>query len=291
MKRVYYYTPGDLGLAEFPAGLMRLAGFEATPDPQTADVFALPTITHSVKDRLQNLPYLAGNESRHVVWNCADDYNDLLGMGPVLALRCDATKAIVGHEPRTRAWPWPVDDLWAPFEGFEYDVVFQGWASTPLTNVAVDSVRAQENLHSHLETYPFFYGYHYHDPAYAHYRVSFIDTLRRSRLSLVPRSIPAGVIRYRFYEAMSAGRVPVHFNDGRVLPWADKIDYSLCSIHLPESDAANAGPILAEWLAHHHDDDIRAMGAYGRAMWQRWLAPDDWDERFAEAVTQYLGIP
>lgn len=287
--RVYYYTPADLGVKEFPPGHMRLAGAEAVTDPKRADVFVLPPILHHFKPQLARLPYLAGAEPWHVFWNLADDYLEQFQM-PALFLRAEATKEIVAASPTTRGWPWPVDDLYASFESFDLDVVFQGWASTPLTNAVVESVRNTPQLRAHLELHDFFYGYHDTEPAYAHYRASFIDTLRRSRLSLVPRSIKQGVIRYRFYEALSAGRVPVHFCDGRVLPWADRIDYDRCSLHIPEAKAPYAGEIIAAWLADHSDEQIREMGEYGRAMWLRWLDPREWDHRFTEAVQGHFGL-
>ena len=284
---VYYYTPADLGLASWPAGEMRLGGFTPTTDPYLADAFCLPPITHWVKAQLANLPYLEGRERRHVVWNVADDYDEPLGI-KCLALRCDANKGLLRAEPWTKCWPWPVEDLYEPAVPFQFDVVFQGWASTPLTDTVVESVGRMAHLNTHLARYPFFYGYHDKDPDYAHYRQSFINTLRASRLSLVPRSIPSGVIRYRFYEALSAGRVPVQFNDNVVLPWPDKIDWTKCSIHIDESHADHAGEILADWLSKHTDDEIRSMGEYGRLAWQRWLNPRAWESLFGEAVKEWL---
>lgn len=289
----YVYSAQQMGIAALPSGLMRLHGIDQTSDPMQADIFVVPaTLRDLGPERFRNLPFLnSGKERRHVAWNVADDMTVHYPCGP-LYLRCEAVKSLVDRCPTVRGWPWPVDDLYAPFAGFDYDVVFQGWASTDLTNIVCDSVaaysQAKGELNYRITKHRFFFGYHYHDPAYAHWRESFIDTLRRSRLSLVPRSIPAGVIRYRFYEALSAGRVPVHFCDGRVLPWAHKIDYSKCSLHIPESDAHGAGEIIAEWLRSHSDKQIREMGDYGRAAWLRWLDPRKWDQRFSEAVQEWL---
>lgn len=288
--RVYYYSPLEAGLVEFPSGLMRLADSEEVTDPDKADVFVLPAILRHVGPaRFPQLPYLAGRERRHVAWNLAEDVKIHYPCGP-LYLRADATRALVNACSSVQGWPWPVDDLYAgqPAE-FEYDVVFQGWASTPLTGAVCEAVKAS-GLKCHISIHNFFYGYHYYDPAYEHYRHSFIRTLRASRLSLVPRSIPDGVVRYRFYEAMSAGRVPVHFCDGRVLPFKDRIDYNRCTVHIPEANAARAGAIIKDWLTQHSDDEIRAMGEYGRASWQRWLNPAKWNDLFTEAVRDYTGI-
>jgi hypothetical protein len=202
-------------------------------------------------------------------------------------MRADATKEILEHDPNTVGWPWPVNDLWRPHEGFQYDVCFQGWASTPLTNIVCNSVK-ETKLSAHIQVHDYFFGYHYDDPAYAHLRVSFQDTLSKSRLSLVPRSLPEGVVRYRFYEALSMGRVPVHFCDGRVMPFANKIDYDKCSIHIPENLAVNTGVILTDWLHNHSDEQIIEMGLYGRKMWDTWLNSDKWGDLYKVVIEEHL---
>lgn len=285
---VYYYTPAEAGLAEYPPGLMRLADTQTVTDPRAADVFVLPTILRNVgPERFAQLPYLRGNERRHVAWNQADDYTVYYPCGP-LYLRADAGRQMVRDCATVKAWPWPVEDYYSPFSGFDYDVVFQGWASTPLTKTVCDSVAAVPSLNAHLQTHSFFYGYHYHDPQFQHYKTSFRRTLQRARLSLVPRSIAAGVIRYRFYEALSAGRVPVHFCDNCVLPFADKIDYARCSIHIAEAQAPHAGQLIKDILGRYSDAELLAMGRYGRQMWLRYLAPDAWESMFTEVVTEWM---
>lgn len=300
MLKAYYYSAAEAGLpGDYPPGLLRLAEgdglSERVTDPAQADIFILPTIMRNIgPERFSRLPYLAGNERRTMAWNLADDMAIEYPCGP-LYLRAESTRALQLKCETVQGWPWPVEDLWpaglrqaddtAPFT---YDVCFQGWASSDLTNAVCESVQRQAGLRSHIQLHKFFYGYHDTDPAYAHYRQSFIETLRASRLSLVPRSIPAGVIRYRFYEALSAGRVPVHFCDGRVLPWATKIDYAECSLHIDEKRAAEAGEIIAWWLVRHDDNDIRRMGRYGRIAWQRWLNRDKWPALFLVAAQEYL---
>jgi hypothetical protein len=88
---------------------------------------------------------------------------------------------------------------------------------------------------------------------------------------------------------MSAGRVPVHFCDNCVLPLADRIDYSKCSITIREVDAPNTGKILSAWLKNHTDEQIVEMGLYGRAMYERWLCRDRWVGIMTELVKERLG--
>lgn len=285
--KAYTYSIEEMGLGSMPEGTLRLEGVDHVSHPDQADVFIVPASLNSLgPEKFGNLPYLAGRERQHVAFNVADDYEVHYPSGP-LYLRCEATRAIVDRCPTVRPWAWPVEDYYAPGAPFEYDVTFVGWVSTPLTQTVLDSFKGS-SLTTYIRGHNFFFGYKYHDPAYGHWRVMFQETLVRSRLSLVPRSIPQGVIRYRFYEAMSAGRIPVHFNDGRALPWKHKINYDQCSIHIPEASAAQAGPVLADWLGKHNDDQIRGMGAYGRAMWLRYLDARKWPQLMREAVEEHI---
>ena len=288
--KAYFYTPEECGLPEFASGIMRLSGFGAVTDPDEADVFVVPTMMyHAGRKALLDLPYLKGNERRHAMFNVADWYTNVLGI-PAMMFRCDCTKWVKEQDPTTIPWPWPVEDLgeWID-RPFKYDVAFQGWVSKELTNTVCDSAH-RAGLNTHIQRHNFFYGYRDASAAETQaLRRTFLETMATSRLSLVPTSIPNGVVRYRFYEAISMGRVPVHFCDNCVLPLSDRIDWTRCSIAIPESEAEHTGAILTEWLAEHSDDEIRETGRYGRGMWSRWLNSLNWDELFAEIVMGKLG--
>lgn len=281
--KTYHYRPESIGLTDFPLGELRLKGEEVSPDQ--AEVFVMPcTIKHLSREQVYGLPYLRGNEGRHCFLNVSEDIDKWYDL-PCLFIRCDATQRMREHDPNTIAWPWPVRPYYVPFERFDYDVVFQGWNSTPLTERVVKSVE-RTKLKSHLKMNNFFFGYHDGKPEYKHYEDSYRDTLLHSRLSLVPRSI-VGVIRYRFYEAMSAGHVTVHLCDNVMLPLSDQIDYGKCSIHIPEADVDNAGEILTAWLSKHTDEQIIEMGEYAHQMWDRYLDGRKSNEVLTEVVTNY----
>jgi len=288
--KAYYYTPSDCGMQSFPPGELRLAGVaEALPDQ--ADVFVVPPILHTLlaadpEFHPSKLPYYnAETEIRHAFWNVGDNQPAWF-KSKALFIRCDATRQMLADAPNTIGWPWPVESLYRPHEGFEYDAVFQGWNSTDLTHRAVESVRCS-GLKAHLVENDFFWGYHDTEPEYAHYRASFLDTLSKARLSIVPRSIP-GTVRYRFWEAMSMGRVPVQLCDDCVMPWPDQVNYAACSISVLESDVDQLGDILKVWLAKLTDDDIVAMGRYGHAAYENWLHRDRWSILFTQAVRDHL---
>jgi hypothetical protein len=271
---------------EFPEGLLKVDGFTPTNYYQEADIFVVPPNMYKVGyDYLRNLPYMKGNEHRHVMLNISEWYTIM--HIPAIMFRCDCTKGVLANDPSTIAFPWPVDNLvqWMA-RPFKRDVVFQGWNSTPLTWEMCKSVDRRPNLKTYLRLNDNFYGHVEKDKR--RLRVTFLESLATSRLSLVPRSEIRGIVRYRFYEAMSMGRIPVHACDNCVMPFADRIDYSRCSITIPEKDIFKTGQIIEEWLQEHSDEEICEMGHYGREMWDRWLNRENWNSIFGEIVRERL---
>lgn len=289
----FYYRPQHVGMREFPPGYFRLGGFDVTHNPHEADCLVLPTDIRHVNDaQILNLRYLKGNEDKHVFFSLSEFPTRALPLD-ALAFRTDHNEGLLAQgNTRARVWAWGVDDLkfYMPLhdDGFRFDVHAQLWRSTPLTDVTVESC-LRAGLVVHDQRNDFFYGTleTANDPRLAELRLCFLETMTLSRLVLVPRSRVA-VNRYRFFEAMSMGRVPVLLCDGCLLPCADKIDYARCSIRIHDKDAHMTGEYLKEWLRTHSDEDILEMGAYGRAMWERWLAPARWEETWGELVKEAL---
>ena len=293
--KFYCYTVTQLGLGKLPPGELRLAGFERTENPSEADCFVVPCDIRYLSDKqIRALPYLNGNESRHVMFANSEQPKRYLGI-PAIIFRGDVNKDVMRRDPTTVPWSWPVDDLkvWSeiPASGFLYDVCFVGWNSTPLTMTACESVKRHAGLKSYFQLNTEFYGTwetNQETDKLKYYRHLFLSTMKQSRLSLCARSIPTGVTRYRFYEALSMARIPVHFNDNAALPFADRIDWDRCSIHIPEKDAERCGEILRVWLDSYDDTNVIARGEYGRAMWERYLDGRKWDDLFAEVVRERL---
>lgn len=291
----FYYLPQHIGATEFAPGYFKLDTeiFACTDDPSQADCFVLPTdIRHVTDAQILALPYLRGNEARHVFFSLSEFPTRALTVD-ALAFRTDHNKRLrAAGNARARVWAWGVEDLGAyaylPASGFQFDIHAQLWTSSPLTDMAVEACKAS-GLKVHDRRHPFFYGTleTNKDPRLGELRQSFLETMQISRLVLVPRS-RACVNRYRFYEAMSMGRVPVLLCDDCLLACDDKIDYDQCCVRVPERDAHLVGVYLQEWLATHSDISVEEMGEYGRAMWERWLAPARWETTWAELVKEML---
>jgi len=298
--RAYYYTPEQCGMDAFPSGTLRLAGVEETDDHLAPDtVFVVPPMLHHLvgygnratrADRLYGLDHILRHPARHVAFNVGDSYRFFPNL-PCLWLRCDCTAEVMTQDPTTVPIAWPVRDhadcLALPDGGYAFDVSFIGWDSGPLTARAVASCRATSGLACDIETHQWFYGYVERDDperaaiANARYKAS----LRASRLTLCPASIPDGVIRYRLYEGLSAGRIPVLIGDGSVLPFGPTLDeWKECVVWIRESAVDNTGAILRAWLDAHDDAELARRGAIARRLWTRWMDSARWPELFSEIV-------
>ena len=111
--------------------------------------------------------------------------------------------------------------------------------------------------------------------------------MRNSALVLAARG--GGLSCYRFFEAMSAGRVAVLFADDWELPHQNLIDWGRCIVQIPESEARNAGKILMRFLDEHNDARLSEMGRAARLAWQSYLAPAKWPMMMERCVREKLG--
>jgi hypothetical protein len=324
--KLYYYKPEELGVEKWKPGIMRPKGFDITENPKNADVFCLPAIMHHFpKQVLLDLKYLPGNERRHFLWDCADNFRTFDGI-PWNAIRCCTTKRILKEDPTTIAWPWPVEPLprrrveeilagqHTMHDKFGFDVSFWGW-NTPLelTGKACDSIShlppvARAKIKALIHRNKFFFGYRTKaDDDYEELHSGFVASLWESRTVLVPASID-GVIRYRLLEQVSMGRgLPVHICDNVVMPWADRIEWDLIvpklnvdweaakgkhfdhtGLSCPEAMVDQVGPLLVEWLREHSDAEILERAKYGQAMFNAWLHRDRWNELFGIAIRERM---
>lgn len=302
MITAYYYPPSVLGLSEYAPGYFKFdpSIIAPTDDPHAASCFVLPTdIRHATDAQIFALPYLRLNEARHVFFSLSEFPDRALPVN-ASAFRTDHNTCLRrAGNTYARAWGWasedlekyvpiPDGDVFSDSKGFRFDVHAQLWASSPMTDEAVESCkraglrvhdRRNREFYGHLETR--------NDPQLEPLRRTFLESMQASKLVLVPRSRPA-VNRYRFFEAMSMGRVPVLLCDDCMLSCDDKIDYARCAIRIEEFRARDTGYILRDWLHDHTLAEIISMGAYGRAAWERYLNPQKWESVWAELTVEHL---
>lgn len=286
----YIYLPSQLGLDHWPNGLLRL-DFERTGNSSEADLYVIPgnfTKLFRTRDEMYaRLPYFKGNEHRHVMMSIGED-NTVYDL-PSIFLRSNLKTWMLERDENSIAIPWPVEDFSTcvepPSTGFTHDVSFHGWVSTKRRVTtrarAVGSCRDHTNLKCDFKVYPDFYG---HQPAHeqAVRRLEYKLSLQRSRIVLCPESIP-GDIPYRFYEAMSAGRVAMLIGSDYVLPFEDKMPR--CCFLLGRDLAGSTGEHMTRWRDQWDDEGWMECGRRMRYFWESLLAPDVWLNSFTQLAT------
>lgn len=287
----FVYRPEHAGLPQWPSGELRLEGIEITEDPNAADVFVCPgslALFRNPAD-LYTLPFFRGRESQHVFFDVSD--HETQYRQPSIFLRCNLRPFNLATDPCSIQLAWPVEDyadcMEVPAGGFLHEVSFQGWITSHESRQrSVDSCRAS-GLRCDFATYADFTGYIFDTTEGLRRRAEFRRSMRESKIALCPESI-SSVFPYRYYEALSAGRVPLLVGSDFVFPFHDEIDYSAFTIFCPRERAQEAGPIAADFLAKTSDDEIIEMGRKAREAWVKWLDSRLWPQLHAYAVRQHF---
>lgn len=291
--KVYYYPPEQVG-KPYPKGGASLAGFERTTNPDEADCFLLVnSFDEFTNEELLNLPYMKGNERRHILFSLHENPDRLIGI-PAIIFRADNNKRLRDRGEVAFTQPWGSEDWYAkmgPATNFEYDVCFQGQDnSARIAKQCCDSVVAA-GLKAHVKINDTFYGvYETNGDVETTKRLkeSYLQTLHASKLSLCPYSLNNGIVRYRLYETMAMARIPVLVGNDCILPLEDRIQWNKCIIRIDEKDVPRTGEILREFLKSHTDKDIRGMGQLAHWYWSEFLDDDIWEVTWAMLVTERL---
>ncbi len=312
MLKVYYLTKADVESCGFRAfDPMRLNNVQEVSTPAEADVVSIPlpvrAITndshvgvHMDNKGLATIIQKFNLDPRRVTaYDCSDWEEVYPAAREAMLIRGNVRTWYLPHNPRTISWPWPVED-WSevmpiPEGGFKYDVSGHMWISKHWRQLACESVKKAFGARADIVTRPSaedkdaFFGYIERDKPEkaAQLKLAMKDSMRHSRISLCPQSI-TGVFPYRFFEAMSSGRVPALFCTDMVWPWADKIDYESCAAIFKAEDCENAGPLIKEWLSKHSDEQIIEMGKRGRAYWDQWLNRAKFEDLKTIAIEESL---
>lgn len=304
--RGYVYYDSDLlhalpmSIAQIDRARVKLPEtFEKVDDPRQADVFWLPVDAghieayhggaRAVRESVQRLPHYKGNEARHVMYFCSDGAEPT-GL-PCIMFRQSFYKDRA--DVNAVAWPYAVEDFGElycdDFTSLKYDVSFVGSKVSHKCRIeSFDSVANTPGLDSFLDDSKMHWGQVEHTDVGKQRKELFIQSMRDSALVLAARG--GGLSCYRFFEAMSAGRVPVLFADDWRLPHQDLIDWRKCIIQIPESRAKEAGPILLELLHRTSNEELAEMGREARLAWVQYLAPAKWDKMMERCVRGRLKL-
>ena len=103
-------------------------------------------------------------------------------------------------------------------------------------------------------------------------RSEYIENLRASSISLVARGDANA--SQRFYEALSAGRIPLFLDTDSVLPLEESISYDTCMIRVPWSSMKLLGEKAAEWYVKNTESKFVEAQKNCRRIFQDYLRLD-----------------
>lgn len=101
-------------------------------------------------------------------------------------------------------------------------------------------------------------------------RSEYRDNMLQSDLALVVKG--DGNFSYRFYEALSLGRIPLLINTDCVLPLADTIDYDSFILRVPFQDIAKLPERVREWWDALSDEGFAVMQKKAREAYEQYLS-------------------
>jgi hypothetical protein len=82
-----------------------------------------------------------------------------------------------------------------------------------------------------------------------------------------------GNFSYRFYEVLSAGRIPVFVNTDCALPFADRIDWRRHCVWVEEGQIDRAGEIVREFHDRLSPEQFVETQRANRTLWLDWMSP------------------
>ena len=294
--KVYAYDLAECRLPYWPDGVMTFPNAEYVTNPADADVFISKAPLDFLMQRgihITDLPHFAGNEERHAFFDVSDGNNNIYDQ-PCLFMRANCKQSFKERDVNSIGWPWPVDDFGdmagLPEGGFKYDVSFHGLRLSQARLLSTASCE-QSGMKTDMVFHPDFTGYYLprgnESLEGLRRQRDFKQSMARCKVALCPEQI-AGDIPYRFYEAMSAGRIPVLIGSNYVLPFADEINYSAFCVQIPTSYADNTGAIIKEFLHGKSDQELHRMGWIGRSYWLQWLHRNDWPKHMQYSIEKHL---
>lgn len=311
MLKVYIYRPEDaekaMGLEAFENTLighrrhenishMPLPrGLEYTGKASSADWFWLPyDIGHweargggveAIRRGLPSLMYWKGNEARHFFFLHSDRPTPI-GI-PSVIFRQSVNKH--DKDERTVAFPARADDLgYMACDSFDKLSMFTNFVGhVDARQCRRDACQAlQGKPDVYLDLHKAHWGSYQYTELGQTRRESFLRGLQMSKTGLAPRG--GGEHSFRFFEIMSAGRVPILISDTWERPFEELIDYDSCSFTVEEKTASCMDNYIEVLKALYTDQMLQEMGRKARKYWERYLAYDRWDEMIVRYLKEYM---
>jgi hypothetical protein len=194
---------------------------------------------------------------------------------------------MVEAQPNIIPIAWPVEDFGDLTGEPVHDVCFQGQHNA-LADRAMESCIKAGLSCNFIPTEEFWPHIRNKDPERGKALWdSFRQNILSAKVSLCPRTLDRGVIRYRLYEAMTMRRCSVLIGDDCLLPFPEHIDWPRCVLRVPEDQVDFAGPLIGHWLARREG---QLDGEYARGVWRAFLDRNQYGKMISLTVKERLGL-
>jgi len=102
-------------------------------------------------------------------------------------------------------------------------------------------------------------------------KAQLVELMAQSVATLCPRGF--GVQSIRFFETLSAGRIPILISDYYCLPLENRIDYSSILFKIDESEVLKLRDRVAEFFKLNTMEDLRQKANAARDIWVKNFSP------------------
>ena len=137
---------------------------------------------------------------------------------------------------------------------------------------AMEAIAADPGLRANFIVRDGFFGGATRDPTLeAKVRREYFDNFLGSDYALAVRGF--GNFSFRFFEAMSVGRIPVLIDTECILPYDFLHDYRDLCVIVPEGEVGRVGEHIRRFHDGLSDGDFRDLQARIRKFWEDWLSP------------------
>ncbi|CAB1064791.1 hypothetical protein D1BOALGB6SA_9588 [Olavius sp. associated proteobacterium Delta 1] len=117
-------------------------------------------------------------------------------------------------------------------------------------------------------------------------RSELVDIVAQSAATLCPRGF--GVQSIRFFETLSAGRIPILISDHYVLPLENLINYSAFTWQVDETKISNLQDEVLSFFRTHTNDDLIQKAKSAKDVWEKYFAPSQISKFVHLTLTEVL---
>ena len=209
---------------------------------------------------------------------------------------CDDVLEETGGEPVTRSWSKEpsvgfcgfVGSSWKRL-GFQMLRQQQKNEGLQLRERVLSAFEGKNQVETRFVRRSSFWGgamsrFHFSGDLQREVRTEFIQNLFATDYGLCVRG--KGNFSYRFYEVLSAGRIPVFVDSDSVLPFERQIDWRRHTVWIDHSEIDSVAARIADFHRSLSPEAFVQLQRDNRALWADWLSPESYFVRALESIAE-----